>query len=296
LVAAGASSARLGSAPERSAERRPEPRPVDAEILIAEDNEVNQEVAIAMLEDLGCRVHAVRNGRLAVESVARRRFDLVLMDCQMPEVDGFEATARIRALEGNRANEAGRGERLPIVALTAHAMQGDRERCLEAGMDDHLTKPFSRDRLAAVITRWVSGATRTTPVPADGTSRRHDEADPVLDPSALDQIAALSGAAESGLLERVIATYLDRSVPLGSVLREAWQRSDAGSIAGTAHRLKSSSAQLGAVRLARVCDELERAARAPGVDVAGLEPLVTRLEGELVLVGERLESLCERKR
>jgi signal transduction histidine kinase/DNA-binding response OmpR family regulator len=296
LIAAGASPSRATSEAERPSERRSDLPLPDAEILLAEDNEVNQEVAIAMLEDLGCRVHAVSNGRLAVESAARRRFDLVLMDCQLPEVDGFEATARIRAWERDAmAGGGGRG-RLPIVALTAHAMQGDRERCLAAGMDDHLTKPFSREQLGVVIARWVSRS--STPIetgaPAEEPEPSGERGDPVLDPAALDQIAALSGAPESGLLARVIATYLNSSVPLGAELREAWQRADAAAIGRTAHRLRSSSAQLGAVRVARICGAIESEARAEEPELAALEPLVARLGDELVRVRERLASIRPR--
>src|SRR6185503_1326635 len=103
----------------------------------------------------------VGNGQLAIDAVARERFDLILMDCQMPELDGFGATKRIRAWERDRGPAA--GSAVPIVAITAHAMEGDRERCLETGMDDHLTKPFSRQRLVEMMERWL---TRSSSAPA----------------------------------------------------------------------------------------------------------------------------------
>ncbi|MPZ43689.1 MAG: response regulator [Betaproteobacteria bacterium] len=121
-----------------------------AHVLLAEDNAVNQEVARAMLESAGCRVTIAQNGREAVEQRVRHRFALVLMDCQMPELDGFEAVRRIRAQEAGK-----REERTPIVALTANAIEGDRERCIAAGMDDYLAKPFKRDDLVAMLRRWV---------------------------------------------------------------------------------------------------------------------------------------------
>jgi signal transduction histidine kinase/CheY-like chemotaxis protein len=124
----------------------------DAHLLLAEDNPVNQEVARNMLEDLGCRVEVVDNGRQAVEAVSRTRFDLILMDCQMPGMDGYEATALIRERERPVDNEK---DSTPIIALTAHAMEGARERCLAAGMDDYLAKPFTQEQLTEVLERWL---------------------------------------------------------------------------------------------------------------------------------------------
>ena len=117
-------------------------------ILLAEDNLVNQKVAVRMLERQGYVCDVVCNGREAVESVGREEFDLVLMDCQMPEMDGFEATGHIRASEGE-------GRRIPIIALTANAIQGDRERCLAAGMDDYVSKPINAGLLNEVLERWM---------------------------------------------------------------------------------------------------------------------------------------------
>ncbi len=127
---------------------------------MAEDNPVNQEVATEMLEGLGCRVDVVENGREAVEAVARTMYDLVFMDCQMPEMDGFAATGAIKA--------SGQPHGTPlIIALTAHALQGDRQRCLAAGMDDYLGKPFTSAQVRAVLTRWLP----PHPAPSSSTTR-----------------------------------------------------------------------------------------------------------------------------
>jgi CheY-like chemotaxis protein len=128
---------------------------------VAEDNLVNQEVARGMLESLGCRVEVARTGREALEALSRAPdYDLVFMDCQMPEMDGYEATRLIRKTEANRCPpppESGSGvTHLPIIALTAHALEGDREKCLAAGMDDYLSKPFSLEQLTAILDRWLS--------------------------------------------------------------------------------------------------------------------------------------------
>ena len=121
-------------------------------ILLAEDNEINQEVAREMILEFGCDCLCVETGVQALDAVQKGGFDLVLMDCQMPKMDGYEATSKIRQWE----KENTKGKRLPIIALTAHAMTGDRERCLAAGMDDYLSKPLEVEKLKAAIERWTT--------------------------------------------------------------------------------------------------------------------------------------------
>ncbi len=298
LIAVEAETARPANVLERPVTPLGERAPLGAQILLAEDNEVNQEVATAMLESLGCRVHVARNGRLAVERIERERFDIVLMDCQMPELDGFEATARIRAWESQPPDDdaaVARRTRIPIVALTAHAMPGDRERCLRAGMDDHVTKPFSRDELAAVIERWLpAGRPAAQPI-ADLAAAEpwadESSADPpgaVLDQATLDQLAALSGAQGSAFIERVFATYLETSLPLGGEIRQALTRNDAPELARAAHKLKSSSAQIGALRVARLCERLEAMGRGNTLEQADVS--IAQLERELALLRTKLRA------
>ncbi len=124
-------------------------------ILIAEDNAINQKVIERMVQKLGYRVQLVSNGREAIEALARSSYSLIFMDCQMPEMDGFEACRQIR-----RLNAATASTRIPIVAITANAMKGDRERCLAAGMDDYVSKPFTQENLRIVIERWLSVESR----------------------------------------------------------------------------------------------------------------------------------------
>jgi CheY-like chemotaxis protein/HPt (histidine-containing phosphotransfer) domain-containing protein len=258
-------------------------------VLLAEDNPVNQEVATMMLASLGCDFVVVASGQRAIDAVARERFDLVLMDCQMPEVDGLEATARIRAQEAESA-ESGRARHIPIIALTANAMEGDRERCLQAGMDDYLGKPFSREELARAIERWIdsgsasSSATGTAPVPASGEA---PSAQSVLDGNALDQLAALPGAVESGIVARIIDTYLSSSDELWSQIEEAARSRDAEAMGRAVHRLKSSSAQLGGMQLAKLCAEVEATARsgedAPAEQIAAIGSALGLVRAELRL-------------
>jgi CheY-like chemotaxis protein len=131
---------------------------VDLRILLAEDNIINQKVAARLFQRLGYRIDVVANGREAVEVISRIRYDVVFMDCQMPDMDGFEATQVIRQCEAQNEIRETSGERrctshVPIIAMTANAMQGDRERCLEVGMDDYLSKPISVEALAGVLDR-----------------------------------------------------------------------------------------------------------------------------------------------
>ncbi|PKO34121.1 MAG: hypothetical protein CVU34_08875 [Betaproteobacteria bacterium HGW-Betaproteobacteria-7] len=134
------------------APRSPRAAPDNLHILLVEDNAINRKVAIALLEKLHCRCTTTVNGAEALERLRHEAFDIILMDCQMPVMDGFEATHRLRAGEAGKA-----AAHLPVIAMTANAMQGDREECLAAGMDDYLAKPVSRDALAAALTRWTSG-------------------------------------------------------------------------------------------------------------------------------------------
>jgi CheY-like chemotaxis protein len=135
---------------EASAPTVQEEHSLEARVLLAEDNVVNQALAVAMLKGFGCQVEVANNGLEAVDALERRSFDLVLMDCHMPELDGFAATRAIRERE-----RAGGTRRVPIIALTANAMEGDRERCLAAGMDDYLSKPFKHSQLQEAVARWT---------------------------------------------------------------------------------------------------------------------------------------------
>jgi signal transduction histidine kinase/DNA-binding response OmpR family regulator len=138
---------------------------IPVSILLAEDNPVNQEVVMAMFKNMDYMVDLVNNGRDALEALARNRYDIVLMDCQMPEMDGFEATRQYREYEARTPSTDGistkNGGRLPIIALTAHATKEAREQCLDAGMDDFLSKPFTREKLAKIVEAWTDRATRT---------------------------------------------------------------------------------------------------------------------------------------
>lgn len=147
-------------ATQRSESSSPESLGAGLRVLVAEDNRVNQRLARVLLERMGCEVEVAENGLEAVYQVQTRGYDIVLMDCHMPEMDGYEATAVLRAWEADKARGRSGTRRLPIVALTANALRGDRDKCLAAGMDDYLGKPVKQDELRAVLTRWQSAARR----------------------------------------------------------------------------------------------------------------------------------------
>jgi CheY-like chemotaxis protein len=138
-------------------ERRSDPNA--ALVLVVEDSPVNRLVAVHVLERLGFRAHVVNDGREALQALSSQRYDAVLMDCQMPDIDGYEATRELRRRENG-------GRHTPVIAMTAHAMTGDRERCLDAGMDDYIAKPVRSQTLNDVLSRWIGREQ------ADGTSAR----------------------------------------------------------------------------------------------------------------------------
>ncbi len=272
-----------GAAGGRSAGAR-----VSGRVLLVEDNAVNQIVAFAMLEELGCEVELAGNGVEALQRLAQSRFDLVLMDCQMPELDGYETTRMIRAGEDRRAGS----DHLPVVAVTAHALPSDRGACFEAGMDGHISKPLAVEALRECLLRWlpegevVEAAPARDPVPGavPGDAARKEE--DVLDPAALDSLRALEAGSASGFVARTIRTYLESSSDLLARIQEAGASSDAAALAAAAHTLKSSSAQLGACRLSELCAGLEASASAGQSD--GIGEVVSRIEIELAAVHEAL--------
>ena len=273
---------------------------LDARVLLADDNPINQVVAQEMLELLGCRARIVENGLGAVEAVVSSHFDLVLMDVQMPVMDGLEATRRIREWERLEAAPS----RIPIIALTADAMQGDRDRCLDAGMDAYLTKPFTPSQLCEALQEVLpeTGAlapdaapdaapARPEPAPAATASDALGEADAAIDQGALDNVRALQRPGAPSVLGKVIGIYLDRSPALLAALRDAVAAGeDAEAVRRAAHGFKSACANVGASGLAALCKRLEELGRSG--ETAGAAELTARLEAGYPRVRERLAALA----
>ncbi|ESS71732.1 sensor protein GacS [Methyloglobulus morosus KoM1] len=240
-----------------------------ARVLLAEDNPVNQEVAVEMLKGFGCTVDTADNGQEALQAVVKQAYDLVLMDCMMPEMDGYAATAEIR-----RQQNAGLLPPFPIIALTANAIEGDREKCLVAGMDDYLAKPFKAAALLRVIKSWVaeppvSAATApepTIPTPLDSSTGASSSA---INNAALETIRKLDPKGGNEFLKRIIDLYLDNAQKQVETLGQAWETGDLTTIHSVSHTLKSSSNQVGAHALAELCRGVENEARQQRYDASG---------------------------
>ncbi len=310
---------------------QPEPNPhnasakIAARILVAEDNPVNQEVAQHMLQGFGCTVDTADNGKEALKALEHKSYDLILMDCMMPEMDGYEATAEIRRRQHN-----GQLPHFPIIALTANAIEGDREKCLIAGMDDYLAKPFKSESLQRMVKMWVKASTlifTETPELAGAIDASIDDAiletirsrldasadnqllqrivtryvsDPdtllqvlaepdkmpepsksneaTIDETALETIRGLDPDGGNGLLQRIIALYLDSADTLLQSLEQAWPTGELDAIRSASHTLKSSSNQVGAHGLAELCREVENEARNQRYDMSG--KVLTRIKQE----------------
>ena len=231
-------------------------------VLLAEDNAINQEVATAVLASIGFRVDVVANGAQALERSGTERFDLILMDCQMPGMDGFEASRLIREREAAAGIERERG--IPIVALTANAMQGDRERCLEAGMDEYLSKPFKKEQLREIIARRLKPAGAVAMPPVESGAPPF----PILNRETLDGLIALKAKREDGLefLRMLIDRFVGEGARQVEEMRGSLAMGNIEALARWAHTLKSSSANLGALRLSGLCKRLEESARQAASD------------------------------
>nr|WP_240125804.1 ATP-binding protein [Thermomonas alba] len=227
-------------------------------VLLVEDNPVNLMVAQRLLQVLGAECETAGNGQAALEKLESGQYDLVLMDCQMPVLDGYTATRKWREIEQQRKP----ARRMPIVAMTANAMAGDRQKCLDAGMDDYLAKPVTRAELEQCIKRWKDSRMRvpetpppeSSPASADQPTGR---APSVLDGNVLGELREVLGDE----VDNIISVYLEDAPRLIAQLERAAVTSDPIALRVTAHTLKSSSANVGATTLANAARELEHGAR-----------------------------------
>ncbi len=249
-----------GAAPARRAPALPsDARPL---VLVAEDHPVNQLVVRKLLEQEGLEVEVAGDGAEAVARVDARDYVAVFMDCQMPLLDGYAATAAIRGTE--------RGADLPIVALTAHAMKGDRERCLEAGMDDYLSKPIRPAELERVLARWVPAVAPPGSVAGEEPAGAGEVLDPVV-------ISRLRADFDLDTRQRLVELFLDHAPESLGVLRAGADGADLDRVRSEAHRLKGSCLNLGAEAMRRLCADVE--SRSADHGPAELGPLLDALEG-----------------
>jgi CheY-like chemotaxis protein/HPt (histidine-containing phosphotransfer) domain-containing protein len=261
-------------------------------VLLVEDNEINRAVALGFLTRLGYRADTAVHGRQALDLLAQRDYDAVLMDCQMPVVDGYTATRRLR----EREQQSGR--HTPVIALTADVLAEAREQCFAAGMDDYVSKPLSRDALADALARWVGAGENSQT--ADECPELRRTVQPPSRPQPLIQsirqrIQEISGDdSEAGreLLVRVSVMFVKSGEAALDELTAAAQRDDAAAVQAEAHRFKGSAGNIGAVALSALCGQLETLGRDRRLD--GVGELLLRARAEFEACRTALARLTER--
>jgi CheY-like chemotaxis protein/HPt (histidine-containing phosphotransfer) domain-containing protein len=246
------------------------------QILVADDNAVNQQLALALLKKIGYQADVVVNGAEVLDALARRRYDVVLMDVEMPVMDGLEASRRIN-------QEWPAAQRPRIIAMTANAMQGDREACLSAGMDDYLSKPIRREELAAALARSNPRAVSTNAPPA---------ADEGEDLPPVDLAALEAALGDPVVVSEVIATFLDDAPELVRTLRRSLEHRDLEELRRAAHTLKSNGRTFGASSLASLSEELELSAQTGSL--ASADDLLAQIQSEYARVEGALGAVAHR--
>ncbi len=260
----------------------------DCKVLLAEDNITNQIVAEGMLELFGCKVDLVINGRQAVDAVEKNQYDLVLMDCQMPELDGYKATGEIRKFE-----QLDGVSRTPIIALTAHAMSGDRERCLDAGMDDYISKPLHQNHLQSILDKWAfkcrQETVRVVTEAAEDDKARSSKVR--FNTNALRMYHKIQKQGGPDIIGTIIESYLKGAPLLLQSISDAARDQNSEALWQAAHTLKSMNATVGAVRMTEICSELEIKGREK--ITIGSQQLSTDLEKEFFYVKDQLRDVSE---
>ncbi|ABK98532.1 response regulator [Pelobacter propionicus] len=286
----------------------------DSSALLVEDNLVNQDVGREMLRFLGYEVTVASNGSEALDLLASRRFSIILMDCQMPVMDGYQTTKELRLREKSAPGEGGGTPHQTVIALTAHAGEQDRELCMEAGMDDYLTKPYTLEQLTGILSRWTTSAASVAEERADtepgslpplaaltkcpaptlpeATERKAaDNGESALDLRYIDNIRKIDPEGKKQVLRTVIGYYLEDAPRVIAALRQAADNGDMEQLYKHAHYFKSSSANLGASRLAELCKTVEFIGKNNSVlEGTGL---LARIESEFAIVSHALTEVMQ---
>jgi CheY-like chemotaxis protein len=239
---------------------------------VVDDHPVNRLVAVAQLTELGYAADAAEDGETALDALAQEPYDAVLLDCEMPRLDGYETCRRLRQSEGG-------GRRTWVIALTAHTAAEDRERCLAAGMDDHLAKPVRAEDLAAALQRRREGAAGPGTLPAVESDRLEER---------LAALARLGEETGEDLLEQVVESFLQQGARDLGTIRQALTQGDGDALAAAAHSLAGSAGILGATGLAVASAELEELARRG--DLAACEPRLEAVEQAYRSIARRLAA------
>jgi CheY-like chemotaxis protein len=270
--------------------------PLTGRVLVVEDQPLNREVAIGILASLGLQAETANDGRQALEVLQTQHFDLVLMDCEMPVMDGFSATTALRRREPA-------GTHIPVIALTADATAVGREACLAAGMDDYLAKPFRREALHGMLVRWLPGKTQglaavagTEPVHAPkvpgSTVDSAPPSEPVLDGATIAALRALPRSGTKDMLSHIGELYLSDSRGLVASIEESLGGGNSANLARAAHAWRSYNGNVGAHGLARLCRELEDTARQG--DFAAAREVYAQIQTLHVRVRDELEFAMRR--
>ena len=266
---------------------------------MVEDNPTNQKLIVAMLNKFGCHVDVALNGKEALDAAMQRAYDVIFMDCQMPVMDGYEATAAIRqqeAVDGSKTKQI-------IIALTANALLGEKGKCLAAGMDDYMSKPFTMAQLLSMLNKWTDDK---IPLPEDWARKQkkaiagHDGKKNQNEPQAEDEsknntpidlsvirnFEKLQIDGEASMVESIVDAYLNGSQTMVAELRAMLAANDIDAIQQIAHSLKSSSANVGAMHLSSMSKELEM--KCKNKNFGRIEDLVESIESEYPRVKEAL--------
>jgi CheY-like chemotaxis protein/HPt (histidine-containing phosphotransfer) domain-containing protein len=260
----------------------PPPQRRKARVLIAEDNAINQNVAVRQLKKIGYTAEVVSNGLAALDALEHGHYDIILMDCQMPEMDGYEATRRIRA----------RGEAGPqpyIIAMTAHAMQGDSDKCLAAGMNDYVTKPVALKKLAAALARGMEmkATSLRNRMSGDGASGL-PQSESALCQETLQGLKELGTELGDSFFPQLLETFEHNTVEHLAALRSAFAGGDTGRLREAAHAMKETSLAIGAQGMADICQQLEKLGTTENVQGAPEE--FARLDREFDRVRSEIEQ------
>jgi len=255
-------------------------------ILLAEDNFTNQLVALGILKKMGLHADAVANGREALEALKTLPYDLMLMDVQMPEMDGLEATRQIRAHERHATGTRQPATRLPIIAMTAHAMDGDREKCLNAGMDGYISKPVDPQVLADELEKWIRTDRKALPLEAGKAPTGTDDS---AGPRIFDRAALVQRLLDDEeLTETIVTGFLDDMPVQIAALKSFVESGQAEQAGGQAHKIKGAAGNVAASMFQETAYAMETAGRAG--DMAALHRLLPELEQEFQQLKTQMES------
>ncbi len=256
-----------------------EPKFKNTHILVAEDNPMNMKLAVTLLNRAGFSVDAVENGKMAIDALKKTAYDLVLMDVQMPQMDGFEATRIIREMEGEEKHT-------PIIAMTAHAMKGDRERCLKAGMDDYISKPIEPQEMFKVIEKWTKPSDKKERIFPVG---KYQEEEHIMDIPIDLETTLKRFDGDKGFFKEMVLEFLSYVPKQLEILNEAVKKSDAKLVEREAHSIKGSAGNLGAKDLADSASKLELLGR--DGDLSGALELIEHLKIDLKRVEDFVPDL-----